>query len=178
VDELEAIRAASDIVTLIAQYVSMRKSGVQFVGLCPFHQEKTPSFFVHPGKQVFRCHGCSAGGDVFQFVMDIEHVGFIEARKILASRCGIAVKPMTKSQRREYAITRELIEEAEYFGIREHLRKVERGMPVERYRQRCGADPDYRKWLLDDRKNAEEMTAALVAILVMSQEHEQAGLAA
>jgi DNA primase len=177
VDELEAIRAANDIVAVIARYVSLKKSGAQLVGLCPFHKEKSPSFFVHPGKQVFRCYGCSAGGDVFRFVMDIGHVGFVKAKRILTARCGITVKPMTKSQRREYAITRELIEEAEYFGIRERLRKVERGMLVERYRQRCAADPDYRKWLLDDRKNAEKMTAALVAILVMGQEHEQ-GLAA
>jgi hypothetical protein len=85
---------------------------------------------------------------------------------------------LSKTHSREYAITRELIEEAEYCGIREHLRDVECGMLVERYRQRCAADPGYRQSMLDDRKNAEEMTAALVAILVMGQEHEQAGLAA
>jgi hypothetical protein len=173
IDNLEDIRAASDIVSVVGQYVKLKKSGTQFSGLCPFHKEKTRSFYVHPGKQLYHCHGCGAGGDVFKFVQKIENVSFFEAKKMLAERAGITAAPMTKAERKQYAVSRELIDEAEYFAIREHLVGIGRGILIERYRQRCAADPDYRAWLLDDRKNAEEMTAALVAVLVISQERER-----
>ena len=77
--EVDEVRAAADIVKIVGDYVKLRKSGVNFVGLCPFHQEKTPSFTVHSVKQVFHCFGCKAGGDVFNFVMLIERLTFPEA---------------------------------------------------------------------------------------------------
>ena len=66
-------------------------SSSRYVGLCPFHSEKTPSFSVHAGHQFYKCFGCGAGGDLFKFVMEIEHIGFFEALKLLAERNGIAM---------------------------------------------------------------------------------------
>ncbi len=83
------IRESIDVVDFISDYVSLRKRGREFVGLCPFHQEKTPSFSVSPSKQIFKCFGCGAGGDVFTFVQLREKVSFVEARQILANRAGI-----------------------------------------------------------------------------------------
>lgn len=86
------IREAIDIVDLIGSYVTLRRAGASFKGLCPFHQEKTPSFHVSPSKQLFKCYGCNAGGDVFTFVQMREKVDFVEARRILADRAGIAIE--------------------------------------------------------------------------------------
>jgi len=90
-DKVEEVRAASDIVDVVSDYVRLKKSGSNFVALCPFHNEKTPSFNVNPRLQIYKCFGCSAGGDVFQFVMQQEHVGFPEAVRMLAERAGIAL---------------------------------------------------------------------------------------
>jgi len=78
-----------DIVDIVGDYLTLQKAGSNYKGLCPFHEEKTPSFNVHPGKQIFKCFGCGAGGDVFKFIQLIEKVDFLEARRILAERAGI-----------------------------------------------------------------------------------------
>ncbi len=87
--QVEEVRAAADIVKIVGDYVQLRKSGANMMGLCPFHQEKTPSFAVHPGKQIFHCFGCGAGGDVFKFVMLIDNLTFPEALERLADKVGI-----------------------------------------------------------------------------------------
>jgi DNA primase len=81
--------ASNDIVDIIGSYVHLKKSGASYMGLCPFHNEKTPSFSVHPGKQVFHCFGCGEGGNVLTFLMKYENDSFQEALKILADRAGI-----------------------------------------------------------------------------------------
>jgi DNA primase len=83
------IQQASDIVDIISGYFPLRKAGVNYKGLCPFHDEKTPSFVVSPQKQIYHCFGCHKGGNVFTFLMAFEKVDFIEALKILAERSGI-----------------------------------------------------------------------------------------
>ena len=88
----EEIRSSVDIVKIVGDYVQLRKAGANFKGLCPFHQEKTPSFNVHPQKQIFHCFGCGVGGDVFKFVMLIESVSFPEALKRVAEKAGIKLK--------------------------------------------------------------------------------------
>ena len=96
------IKDASDIVAIVGAYVPLRRSGSQHVGLCPFHKEKTPSFYVHSAKQVYKCHGCGAGGDVFKFLQEIERVDFKQARALLAARVGIKItdRPLTVAERR------------------------------------------------------------------------------
>ncbi len=86
--DAKQIQRWTDLVALINGYIRLRRSGRQFVGLCPLHQERHPSFYVHPEKQVFYCFGCGAGGDVFDFVMGVEHCGFLRALDILHRREG------------------------------------------------------------------------------------------
>jgi len=88
----EQIRAASDIVEIIQSYLPLRRAGTNFVALCPFHKEKTPSFHVSPSRQAFHCFGCHKGGDVFRFVQDYENISFTEAVKRLAHRAGITLE--------------------------------------------------------------------------------------
>ncbi len=89
---LEQIRAASDIVDVIGSYVPLKRAGANFVALCPFHKEKTPSFNVNPQRQIFHCFGCHKGGDVFAFVKEYENIDFVEAVKRLADRAKIPLE--------------------------------------------------------------------------------------
>ena len=73
---IEQIAAANDIVEVIGSYFPLKRAGANFKALCPFHQEKTPSFTVSPQRQTFHCFGCGVGGSVFRFVMDYEHIDF------------------------------------------------------------------------------------------------------
>jgi hypothetical protein len=89
---VEAIRLASPIEGIVAEHVRFRRSGFQLIGRCPLHADKTPSFLVHPAKQVYRCHGCGAGGDVFDFVSRLHGCSFSQAVRLLAKRAGITVE--------------------------------------------------------------------------------------
>ena len=88
----ERIRAASDIVDVIGSYLPLKKAGANFVALCPFHKEKTPSFNVNPHRQIFHCFGCHKGGDVFTFVKEYENIGFMDAVRRLAERAKIPIE--------------------------------------------------------------------------------------
>lgn len=88
-EKIEEVRAATDLVEVVGDYVRLKRRGSNYLGLCPFHNEKTPSFNVSPSMGIFKCFGCGVGGDVFQFVMRVEHVGFPEAIRSLAERAGI-----------------------------------------------------------------------------------------
>ncbi len=89
---LERIRAASDIVDVIGSYLPLKKAGANFVALCPFHKEKSPSFNVNPHRQIFHCFGCHKGGDVFTFVKEYENIGFPDAVRRLADRAKIPLE--------------------------------------------------------------------------------------
>lgn len=89
---LEQIRAASDIVEVIGSYLPLKRAGANFVTLCPFHKERTPSFNVNPHRQIFHCFGCHKGGDVFTFVKDYENISFVEAVRRLAERARIPLE--------------------------------------------------------------------------------------
>jgi DNA primase len=89
---LERIRAASDIVDVVGSYLPLKRAGANFVALCPFHKEKTPSFNVNPHKQIFHCFGCHKGGDVFTFVKEYENIGFMDAVRRLAERAKISLE--------------------------------------------------------------------------------------
>ena len=86
---IEEVRQSNDIVDIISQYVRLKRSGRNFFGLCPFHNEKSPSFSVSPDKQIFHCFGCGVGGNVFTFLTKIEGINFIEAVQMLAERSNI-----------------------------------------------------------------------------------------
>src|SRR5215469_9460207 len=89
---LERIRAASDIVDVIGSYLPLKRAGANFLALCPFHKEKTPSFNVNPHRQIFHCFGCHKGGDVFTFVREYENIGFMDAVRRLAERAKIPIE--------------------------------------------------------------------------------------
>ena len=103
--QAERIKSAADLVSIVGRFVSLKKMGVRYRGLCPFHKEKTPSFYIHPAKQIFKCFGCGVGGDVFDFVRQIEDVGFLQAKAIVADMagCPLSDKPWTAEQKRDYA---------------------------------------------------------------------------
>ncbi len=91
-EDVEAVRDRTDIVKLVSQYLTLKKAGGDnMTGLCPFHQEKTPSFSVSPAKQVFHCHGCGKGGDAITFIRELEHLGFTEAVERLAQQAGVTL---------------------------------------------------------------------------------------
>ena len=96
-DLIEEVRSGNDIVDLISGYVRLKKQGNTYFGLCPFHNEKTPSFSVAPSKQMYYCFGCGAGGNAITFLMEYENFSFVEAMQTLAERAGI------KLPEREYS---------------------------------------------------------------------------
>lgn len=120
-DELiEEIRLNNDIVDVVSEYVKLDKKGKDYFGLCPFHKEKTPSFSVAPHKQIFYCFGCGKGGNVIQFVMNVENLDYVEAIKLLADRAKIQLpeddgrKELEKSRLRQEILAINL-EAAKYF---------------------------------------------------------------
>ena len=121
-DELvEEIRIKNDIVDIVSGYVKLQKKGASYFGLCPFHNEKSPSFSVSPGKQMYYCFGCGAGGNVFSFLMNYENFTFQEALKALADRAGVDLPQMeysaqAKQEANKKAILLEINKEAaKYF---------------------------------------------------------------
>lgn len=97
-DIVEEVRMRSDIVDVISGYVKLQRRGSSYFGLCPFHNEKTPSFSVSPSKQMYYCFGCGAGGNVFTFIMEYENFTFPEALKFLADRAGITLPEQEYSE--------------------------------------------------------------------------------
>ena len=98
-DELiEEIRTNNDIVDVISKYVTLKRSGRNFFGLCPFHKEKSPSFAVSPDKQIFHCFGCGAGGNVIHFISKIEGLDFKDTLELLANRANIELPTLENSE--------------------------------------------------------------------------------
>lgn len=95
---IDEVRQTNDIVDIISQYVHLKRSGRNFFGLCPFHNEKSPSFSVSPDKQIFHCFGCGVGGNVFTFLTKIEGISFVEAVQTLAERSNIQLPTLENNQ--------------------------------------------------------------------------------
>src|SRR5437762_11172670 len=152
-ETIEQIAAANDIVEVISSYFPLKRAGAYFKALCPFHQEKTPSFHVSPQRQTFHCFGCGVGGSVFRFVMDYEHVDFPSAVRKLGARVGITVveKRGAVDEDRQYEARRKLLklhaEAAEWFH--ENLIKREVGAPARKYLKQRGITAEIAKhWRL------------------------------
>ncbi|MCH8568574.1 MAG: DNA primase [Balneolales bacterium] len=148
----EEIRDAADIYEVVSDYVKLKRAGNSFTGLCPFHNEKTPSFNVNSRLGIFKCFGCGAGGDVFSFLMDMEGISFPEAMRSLADRYNIEL-PDFKQDKEEYS-ERESLTEGVYHALRfagiffhEQLMDVEIGVKALNYLQgRELQIPTIRKW--------------------------------
>ena len=110
-DLIEEVRARNDIVDVISGYVKLTRKGSNYFGLCPFHNEKSPSFSVSPGKQMYYCFGCGAGGNVYTFLMEYENFTFQEALKSLADRAGIQLPEaeLSEEERRERDVRGEIL---------------------------------------------------------------------
>jgi DNA primase len=152
-ETIEQVAAANDIVEVIGSYFPLKRAGANFKALCPFHQEKTPSFMVSPSRQTFHCFGCGAGGSVFRFVMDYEHVDFPSAVRKLATRAGITIveKRGAADEDRQYETRRKLLklhaEAAEWFH--ENLIKSELGQAARKYVKQRGISGEIAKrWQL------------------------------
>ena len=89
---IDQIRDRADIIDIISQEVNLKRKGINYFGVCPFHDEKTPSFSVSPSKQIYHCFGCGNGGNVFTFLMEYEKVTFFEAVKGLAEKYNIIIE--------------------------------------------------------------------------------------
>lgn len=152
-ETIEQIAAANDIVEVIGSYFPLKRAGANFRALCPFHQEKTPSFMVSPSRQTFHCFGCGAGGSVFRFVMEYEHVDFPAAVRKLAARGGITIveERGAADENRQYETRRKLLklhaEAAEWFH--ENLIKKEIGESARKYLKQRGITSEIAKrWQL------------------------------
>lgn len=100
-EKVREVAERISIVEIVSDYVQLRRSGANYLGLCPFHSEKTPSFNVNPAREIFHCFGCGAGGNAFSFIMKIEGLGFPEAVKLLARRAGVEIeeRQLTSAER-------------------------------------------------------------------------------
>ena len=120
---IEEVRSRNDIVDVISTYVKLQKKGSSYFGLCPFHNEKSPSFSVSRQKQMYYCFGCGAGGNVFTFLMEYENFTFVEALRYLADRAGVELpKPEYSEEERRRADEKALLLEiqkkaAQYYYV-------------------------------------------------------------
>ncbi len=147
-EKIDEVRNAVDIVDVIGASVRLKKRGRSYVGLCPFHQEKTPSFTVSPDKQMFHCFGCSKGGNVFTFVMERDRMSFVEAVRFLADRAGIRL-PAEGGSREEDSEQEQLLEICRIVGLhfQDNLLNNTKGqLALEYLRHRGFTDQTIRKF--------------------------------
>src|SRR6184192_1863911 len=143
----DRVKQQADIVRVVGEYVRLKKSGQNFTGLCPFHAEKSPSFAVHPTKQIYHCFGCGVGGDVFKFVMEMEKCAFPEAIRIVAEKCGIAVprqkerSPEERKENQHRTLLVEMHREAQTFFVKQ-LEGTLEGKATRAYLEDRGLDKD------------------------------------
>jgi DNA primase len=143
----ERVKQQADIVRVVGEYLQLKKAGQNFRGLCPFHSEKTPSFNVHASKQIYHCFGCGKGGDVFNFVMEMEKCAFPEAIRIVAEKCGIAIprpkerSPEEKKENQHRTALVEMHREAQAFFVKQ-LEGTAEGKLARAYLEDRGLDRD------------------------------------
>ncbi len=143
----EKVKQQADIIRVVGEYVRLKKSGQNFTGLCPFHAEKSPSFAVHPTKQIYHCFGCGVGGDVFKFVMEMEKCAFPEAIRIVAEKSGISIprpkerSPEERKENQQRTVLVEMHREAQTFFLKQ-LEGTLEGKAARAYLEDRGLDKD------------------------------------
>lgn len=145
--KIDEIRNAADIIDIISAHVHLKKRGKNFIGLCPFHQEKTPSFTVSDDKQIYHCFGCGAGGNVFKFLMEFKNISFVEAVEEIADHLGIKIEvenTQFDAQQNELELLYELnILAARFFS--DNLLKSNDGEQAREYLKRRNIKPQTQK---------------------------------
>ena len=172
---IEEVRQSNDIIDVISQYVHLKRSGRNYFGLCPFHNEKSPSFSVSPDKQIFHCFGCGVGGNVFTFLMKIEGINFIEAVQMLAEKSQIQLPTLANSgdSAKEELKAQDLLE-----GIKKQKEQIKslksqsttkattQNLQIEDINGVCviiqSVDDEEMKTLVDNAKNKYEKVAILL----------------
>ncbi|MBI4115047.1 MAG: DNA primase [Candidatus Omnitrophica bacterium] len=141
---IDEVQSLNDIVEVISSYIPLKRSGRTFKALCPFHQEKTPSFNVHPEKQIYHCFGCGVGGNVFSFLMKYENLTFPEALRNLAGRVNFALPEPTQRSTEEVSESEGLYEAyrlaQEYYS--NNLKHPEKGQAARTYLKKRGFEED------------------------------------
>lgn len=149
-DVIEEVRSRNDIVSVISEYVKLQRKGSSYFGLCPFHNEKSPSFSVSPDKQMYYCFGCGAGGNVFTFIQEYENYSFPEAMKFLAERAGITLpeKEYSQEERRAHDLRTRILNvnkmAAKYYYYQ--LRTENGRQAMEYLKNRCLSDETIRSF--------------------------------
>src|SRR3989344_977751 len=154
---VEQIKERLSIADVVGSYMQLTRAGASLKGICPFHSEKTPSFFVSPARGSYYCFGCQAKGDIFTFVQEFEGLDFVGALRVLASRAGVTLQKMDPKQRSEYARLYQLLEKATRFfeaqlreGSEARQYLTARGLSDESIRSwRLGYAPDEWRSLFD-----------------------------
>src|SRR5258708_36739790 len=114
-DDVEAIKSKINIVDLVGEYLTLKKSGINFKANCPFHDEKTPSFVISPERQIFKCFGCQKSGDIFTFLMEKENMDFKEALESLAKKAGVVLKQTENKKDLKDRLFEENLKSQEFF---------------------------------------------------------------
>ena len=179
-DTIEEVRRASDVVDVLSQYLQLKKRGKNYLGLCPFHQEKTPSFNVSPEKQMYHCFGCGVGGNVFTFVMEHDKVSFVEAVRTLAQRAGITLPADGAGGRGESTEHEGLYDACKTAGLYFYetlVNSVEGKLALEYFRHRGFSDATITKFGLGYSKNSWDGLVTLAAERKLDiAQFERAGL--